>query len=266
MIHIGISPIAFTLGDLSIRWYGVAVAFSIIFILLWLRHFWKKAEINPEFVTGVAVVGIPCGLVISKLFHIIDKLSYYLSYPGELINPAGLTIFGGILGGMLGMWIYCRLRKVSAAPLLDLAAPGVILSQAIGRIGCIVNGCCYGKPTGLPWGFVYTNPESFAPLGTPIHPTQAYELLWDLFVFALLFWILRNRLKLEGSLTMAYLTLYSAGTFGIRFFRGDVAPFVFGLQEGQLIALLVLLVAISFLLLKERPKQRASGQCQSNSS
>lgn len=221
-------------------------------IIGWIRHFWGKMGVTSDFVAGVAVVAVPFGLLVSKLLHVIDKLSYYASHPGEMFNPAGLTIFGAILGGILGMWIYCRLRGVSATPLLDLAAPGVILGQAIGRIGCTINGCCYGKPTTLPWGFVYTHPNSYAPLGIAVHPTQVYELLWDLLVFGLLFYILRGRLRPEGSLIAAYLALYSLGTFGIRFLRGDVAPFVLGLQEAQLVSLVILLAVVPFLLAKVR--------------
>lgn len=230
----------------------MAVAAAILFIIGWIRHFWGKIGVTSDFVAGVAVVAIPCGLLVSKLLHVIDKLSYYASHPGEILNPAGLTIFGAILGGILGMWIYCRLRGVSATPLLDLAAPGVILGQAIGRIGCTINGCCYGKPTTLPWGFVYTHPNSYAPPGIAVHPTQVYELLWDLLVFGLLFYILRGRLRPEGSLIAAYLALYSLGTFGIRFLRGDVTPFVLGLQEAQLVSLAILLAVVPFLLAKVR--------------
>ncbi len=252
MIHVGVNPVALTVGGLSVRWYGVAVTAAIVAIILWIRHFWGKMGVTSDFVAGVAVVAVPFGLLVSKLLHVIDKLSYYASHPGEMLNPAGLTIFGAILGGILGMWIYCRLRGVPAAPLLDLAAPGVILGQAIGRIGCTINGCCYGKPTTLPWGFVYTHPNSYAPLGIAVHPTQVYELLWDLLVFGLLFYILRGRLRPEGSLIAAYLALYSLGTFGIRFLRGDVTPFVLGLQEAQLVSLVILLAVLPFLLAKAR--------------
>lgn len=223
-----------------------------MFIILWICHFWRRIGVTSDFVAGVAVVAVPCGLLISKLLHVIDKLSYYTSHPGEMLNPAGLTIFGAMLGGILGMWIYCRLRGVPAAPLLDLAAPGVILGQAIGRVGCTINGCCYGKPTSLPWGFIYTHPNSYAPLGIAVHPTQVYELLWDLLVFGLLFYILQGRLKPEGSLIISYLSLYSIGTLGIRFLRGDVTPFVLGLQEAQLLSLLILLATVPFLLAKVR--------------
>ncbi len=252
MIHIGIDPVVFTIGSLSIRWYGIIVILAIVTLILWVRHFSKKAGISQEFIIGGALVAIPAGLIVSRLLHIIDKWQYYVSHPGELVGFEGLTIFGAILGAILGVWIYCRLRRVPFAPLADLGAPGIILAQAVGRIGCIINGCCHGIATSLPWGFVYTHPNSYAPLDIAIHPTQVYELLWDLIVFAVLFWVLRGRLKPEGSLLAAYLALYSAGTFGIRFLRGDVTPFVGGLQEAQLIALIILLATGLFLSIRTR--------------
>jgi phosphatidylglycerol:prolipoprotein diacylglycerol transferase len=141
---------------------------------------------------------------------------------------------------------------VSFAPLADVAAPGVILAQAIGRIGCNINGCCYGQPTSLPWAYVYTNPNTAAPLGVAVHPTQLYELLWDLTVFARLFWVFRGHLRPKGSLFAMYLALYSIGAFGIRFLRGDTHPIFDGIHEGQIIALCMLAITVPFLIWKTR--------------
>ena len=199
--------------------------------------------------------------IVSRLIHVIDRWDRYVSDPRAILGFEGLTIFGAILGGLLGAWIYCRLRKLSFAPLADLAAPGIILAQAIGRAGCTINGCCCGEPTSLPWAVFYTYPgsraASCAPLGTPIHPTQLYELLGDLLIFALLFWVFRGRLRPSGSLLALYLVLYSALTFTVRFWRGDTQTFAGPLQEGQLLAIILFVVAGAWLALKARwgPKQ-----------
>jgi phosphatidylglycerol:prolipoprotein diacylglycerol transferase len=161
----------------------------------------------------------------------------------------------------LGSWIYCRLRRLPFASLADLGAPGIILAQAIGRVGCIINGCCYGKETSLPWGFVYTHPDSNALLGTSIHPTHLYELLGDLVIFALLFWVFRGRLRPSGSLLALYLALYSVLTFTVRFWRGDTETFAGPIHEGQLISMIVFLLAVGWLVVnrthwvKRQPEQ-----------
>ena len=248
MIYIGVNPVAFTIGALSIRWYGVMVIIAIVFLTIWSAHFAKKAGYSSDFVFRAALWAIPFGIIGAKVVHVVDSLGYYVTRPGEILNPAGLAIFGAILGGILGLWIYCRVQRRPFAPLADTIAPGIIFAQAIGRVGCTINGCCHGKPTTLPWAVTWTHPNTYAPLGVAIHPTQVYELLWDLLVFAVLWWLLRGRLKSPGSLFAAYLALYSLGSFLIRFLRGDVNNFAGMLNEGQIISLAVFVVATGFLV------------------
>jgi len=248
MIYIGINPVAFTIGSFSLRWYAVMVLLAIVFLVWWSAYFAQKGGYGKDFVLSAALWAIPLGIIGAKLVHVVDSLSYYLAHPTDIADPGGLAIFGAILGGMLGLYIHCRLRRVPFAPFADLAAPGVILAQAIGRVGCTINGCCYGAPSSLPWAVIWTHPNTYAPLGLAVHPTQIYELIWDLLVFAILWWLLRGRLRPSGSLFTAYLALYSLGSFLIRFLRGDVSAFAGIFNEGQVISLLVFVVAASFLV------------------
>lgn len=231
------------------------VALAIVTLVLWVWYFVRKVGITTENVMAAALWAIPMGLIVSRLIHVIDKYDYYFHSPGDILGFEGLAIYGAILGGLLGAWIYCRLRRLSFGPLADLAAPGIILAQAIGRVGCLLNGCCYGKPTSLPWGFIYPRVS-----GEPLHPTQLYELLGDLIIFALLFWVFRGRLRPGGSLLALYLVLYSALTFTVRLWRGDVERFVGPLQEGQLIAILVFLAAAIWLATRTRWGRRQGEQ------
>ena len=253
-ITIGIDPIAFTIGSVEVKWWSIIFIIAVLVIFLWLWRFGKGFGIKPEFVVGIVAVAVPVGLVVSRLVHVVDDLDYYISHPASIIGLEGLTIFGGILGAALGSWIYCRMRGVPFAPLVDMAVPGVILAQAVGRIGCTINGCCGGEPTSLPWGFIYTHPASQVPrdvLGAAIHPTQVYQLLWNLIVFAILFWVLRGRLKPHGSLFVAYLALYSIGALTVRFFRSGTS-FLGPLHEGQLISVLILAVTLPLLIVRTR--------------
>jgi len=244
----------------NIRWYGIMVAASIAFLVLWIWHFARKEGYTTEFVLGGALWAIPMGIIVSRLVHVLDKYDYYFSNPREILGFEGLTIFGAILGGLLGAWIHCRISKASFARLADLAAPGIIVAQAIGRVGCILNGCCCGKETTLPFSFIYTHPASdaisCAPLGTPLHPTQLYELLGDLVIFGLLFWVFRGRLRPSGSLLAVYLFLYSSLTFTVRFWRGDTEPFAGFLQEGQMISLVIMAISFVWLVWRARWQKR----------
>ena len=248
MLHIDVDPVAFTIGSFSLRWYAVMVLLAIAFLVWWSAYFAHKQGYNKDFVLGVALWAMPLGIIGAKLVHVVDDLGYYVAHPAGIASPGGVAIFGAIPGAMLRVCIYCRIHRVSFAPLGDMMAPGIILAQAIGRVGYTINGCCYGAPSLLPWAVSWTHPNTYAPLGIPVHPTQVYELPWDLVVFAILWWLLRGRLKQPGPLFTAYLALYSLGSFLIRFLRGDVSAFAGIFNEGQIISLLVFIVATGFLI------------------
>ena len=251
MITIGINPIAFTLGEISVRWYGVMVALAVVVLILWMVwQIRRGANISYDSLLTVALIAIPSGIIISRLLHIIDLWSFYLANPGLLLGFGGLTIWGAILGATLGIWIYSRFSDFRFGYFMDLVAPGVLLAQVIGRIGCTINGCCYGKATSLPWGVVYTNPDSYAPIGIAVHPTQIYEIIFLLIVFGVLFW-LRKRFQPEGSLFLIYLSLYSMWRLGIGFLR-DGTDFLFGLHQAQVVGIVVLLIVVPILVLRTR--------------
>ena len=245
MITISIDPIAF----LNVRWYGIAVVLAIIVIILWLVWQVRKgAKISYDTVFMAALVGIPSGIVISRLLHVVDLWDYYIKNPGEIIGGSGLTIYGAVLGAALGIWVYSKFSKLRFGYIADLIVPGLILAQVVGRIGCTINGCCYGLPTSLPWGIVYTHPDSLGPLGVAVHPTQVYEIIYLLMIFGVALW-LRGWLKPDGSLFLVYLGLYSAWRIGIDFLR-EGTPFLFSLHQAQVIGIIVLAITISLLALR----------------
>ncbi len=247
MIEIDINPVAF----LNIRWYGIMIALAILVIILWVMWQVRKgARVSYDTVFTAALVGIPSAIVLSRLFHVVDLWEHYSQYPGQIIGGGGLTAYGAILGAALGIWIYSRFSKLQFGYIADLVAPAVILAQAVGRVGCTINGCCYGTPTSLPWGIVYTHPASLAPLGIAVHPTTVYEIIYNLLVFGVLV-KLRGRLKPDGSLFLIYLSLYSLWRLSTDFMRVGT-PFLFGLHQAQVIAIIVLAIAIPLLALRTR--------------
>lgn len=257
-ITIPISPIAFTIGSFSVRWYGIMVALAVLTLILWaLRAVKKGANLSYEEVFNGALVGIPSGIIFARLLHVIDLWEYYSQNPGQIIGGSGLSIYGAVLGTALGIWIYSRFSKVSFGVFADMLAPGIILVQAIGRVGCTLNGCCYGTECSLPWAIVYTHPESFGPLGVPVHPTQIYEIIYNLIAFVVLL-RLRGRFQPDGSLFLIYLTLYSIWRLGIDFIR-EGTPFLFGLHEAQVIAIIVLIITITLLAWRTRWVRNGGG-------
>jgi phosphatidylglycerol:prolipoprotein diacylglycerol transferase len=250
-MEIGINPVAFTIGSVSVRWYGIMVALAVLTLILWaMREVRRGAKLSYDTVLNGALVGIPSGIIFSRLLHVIDLWDYYSQHPGQIIGGSGLTIYGAVLGTALGIWIYSRFSKVSFGYFADVLAPGIILAQAIGRVGCTLNGCCYGVETDFFCAIVYTNPESLGPIGVPVHPTQIYEIVYNLIVFAVLL-KLKGRFQPDGSLFLIYLTFYALWRLGIDFIR-EGTPFLFGLHEAQVISIIVLIITITLMALRTR--------------
>ena len=263
MITISIDPVAFTIGSHEIRWYGILIAIAVGTVVLW-----GYRQIEPLRIKGklpafpdivIAPVGIISGIIGAKLVHVLERWNNYIQNPAEIFNPGGLAIYGGVLGATLGIWIYLKLTHQDKSLkhfgfFIDLVTPGIILAQAIGRIGCTINGCCCGKPAPdwLPWSIVYTHPNSYAnscaPLGTALYPTQPYEIIFCLIGFAVLL-KLRKRFKpLEGSLFLVYLIMYSAWRIAVGYLRTNIQFTSLGLSQAQLISIVVLAISIALLV------------------
>jgi prolipoprotein diacylglyceryl transferase len=244
-IVIDIDPVALRLGGLAVRWYGVAVAGAILVAFyLGLREArWRGLAEDRVYTLGlVALVSAIAG---ARLLHVLDYSTYYSAHPGAIfaIREGGLSIYGGVLGGALGAWLYARWAKVPFLALADAAAPGLLLAHAIGRIGCVINGDAQGATANLPWAFVYVHRDALAPeLGVPGHPYPLYEMLWDLPAFGLLWW-LRTRVQTPGLLFLAYACLYSVGRFALSYVRVETQVGL-GLQQAQVVALVVLLAGL----------------------
>ncbi|MFC2034326.1 prolipoprotein diacylglyceryl transferase [Chloroflexota bacterium] len=247
MIEINIDPIAF----LNVRWYGVMIALGILVIILWVAWQVRKgADITYDTVLTSAIVGIPSGIVVSRLLHVIDRWDYYGQNLNQIVGGSGLTIYGGILGAALGIWVYSKFSNFKFGYMVDLIVPPLLLAQIIGRVGCTINGCCYGTECSLPWGIMYTHPDSLAPIGMVVHPTTVYEIVFLLIVFIVIL-LLRDRLASAGSLFSLYLGLYSLWRLSIDFWR-DGTSFLFGLHQSQVIAIITLAIIIPILVMKTR--------------
>ena len=259
-ITINIDPVIFRVGNFSLRWYSLIIIMAVLAALYFSWREARRLGLKPDAVTNLALWGIPGGIIGSRLVHVIDQLDYYLANPGKIIGGEGQAIYGAILGGALAAWIGSKVHRIPFAKFADLFAPGLIIAQAIGRLANIVNGDAAGKPTGLPWAFTYTNPNTYAPWGVATHPSPVYEIIWDLIVLGIVL-RLRGRLRPDGALFVFYLALYSVGRFFITFTRVNIrSEWFFGLVQAQIIALLVFLVAVPWLVLRAHwVKKETSG-------
>ena len=255
-----LDPIIVQIGPIILRWYGLMIGLGILAgTYVGLREAERRGVPYAE-ALNLATWAVPVALVFARLFHVLDSLPYYFANPIKVfyINEGGLAIFGGLFGGVVAGFVYAKTHGLPIGKLADAAAPGMILGQAIGRIGCFFNGDHQGTPANLPWATMYTNPNTVVPdFGVMRHPTQVYEGLFDIALFGVIWW-LRKRIPFDGVLFWIYASVYSFGRFWISFLRLD-AELVFGLREAQVVGLITFMVGVPIILYIVGRAERSSG-------
>ncbi|MDP2920158.1 MAG: prolipoprotein diacylglyceryl transferase [Dehalococcoidia bacterium] len=245
-------------GGISINLYGLVIVVAVIVGLsITLREAKRKGIVTDE-IWGLAPWMLLAGIIGARLFHVIDRWEEYSQDLGRIfaIQQGGLAIWGALLGGLIAIAGYAQVRHISLRKLLDTFVPGVLAAAIIGRIACIINGDAYGGVTSLPWGFIYLNPASHIPgeyFGVPTQPYPVYEMLINGAILLLVL-KLRRHIATDGVIFFIFLSLYSIGRFALTFLRQET-EFLFGLQQAQVVSLLIFLlagIAIVYLV-KRRP-------------
>ena len=284
-ITIGMNPNILDIGPFLLSWHGfftfIAVATAVFLTARW----GTKEGLIADSILSVAVWGIIGGIIGARVLHIIDFWGlFYQDDPVKVIYvwQGGIAIYGAIWGGFLSSSLYIIIRnsdrflalwqkffrfagEPNKAPLpgighlADIAAPALLIAMAIGRVGDIINGEHFAKFTDLPWGVLYTHPASPGLPRAASHPAVAYELLFDL-ALLLIIWPLRNRLRPHGMLFVLYGALYSTGRFFLSFLRQEFNQYFLGLNEAQIVALLVVMVAIPVLVYKAQFVRPVTGR------
>ncbi len=248
------------LGPLDIHTYGVLVAIGFVVGLAVAARRARREGIDPERVTDLGVWLIVSGMLGGKLFHIIffwNDFIYGWRTEGVRSLREGFVFYGGFIAASLTAVAYARVKRLSFAKLADIFAPSVALGHAFGRMGCFFNGCCYGKPCSLPWAVRFPRPHVMA--GIPVHPTEIYEALGNLVIFAGLSALYRHK-RFDGQIWWLYVLGYGVLRFIVEFFRGDYDTYYFGvLTLGHLIALAMIAVgAVALVLLQRRATVRTA--------
>lgn len=240
-------PVLAQLGTFELRSYGVIVALSF-FLGLWLSaREARRNGLDPALVQDFAFYALLGGIVGARVYYVVfSNPAYFLQKPWEIVAVwhGGISIIGALLGGTLAALWYCRKRQLSFWRFADTLAPGVALGQAAGMIACLLNGDSYGKATDAAWAITYTNPRAMAPLNTPLHPVELYEMAAYLLVF-LLVRQTRRKYRSPGFTFLTYLAGYGAARFVVEFFRGNPAIFAFGVPAAQVFAVALVLAAVA---------------------
>ena len=211
--------VAFTIFGIDVMWYGVLIALGMLIgIALAVREA-KRVGISEDDVLNIAIIAIPVAIICARLYYVIFSWDYYSQNPGEIFNirGGGLAIHGGLIGGILTVFIYANLKKLDFFKTADAVMVGMPLAQAIGRWGNFINGEAHGGPTSLPWGIMVD--------GVKVHPTFLYESIWDFGIFLFIMFYMRKKKTYEGEVIVSYITLYSIGRFFIEGLRTDSLMF-----------------------------------------
>jgi phosphatidylglycerol:prolipoprotein diacylglycerol transferase len=255
------------LGPLYFRFYGILLMLGALAAVYLIRWMMRRDGRDPDLAWDAFMWALVFGIIGARLYHVftpseslramgIDTM-YYLTHPLDILFTwrGGLGMPGAIAGGVLGLYIFTRRRKISFGMMLDYAAPGVALAQAIGRWGNYVNQELYGPPTDLPWG-IFIRPENrlvgYAAFER-FHPLFLYESLWNLALAFFLVWVwrrFRGRL-LSGDLFLLYLVGYPLGRFVLEFLRIDIVR-AFGLNFNQALMLLTAIISALAIILRHR--------------
>ncbi len=237
----------FTIGPLTIHGYGVMIAVGILMAFFVGERMAKKTGMDPNHVDTLIIVCLLTGYLGSKITYVFTVWDQFLANPKAVLGADGWVVYGGILGGILGAWTYCRIKKISFFHYANLLFPSVALAQGFGRIGCFFAGCCYGKETHGALGITFTHSD-YAPNNVKLIPTQLISSAGDFILFYILYKIYMDESTRDETMGW-YLLLYSAGRFVIEFLRGDSARgFIGALSTSQFIGLFLIAAGIIVLI------------------
>jgi phosphatidylglycerol:prolipoprotein diacylglycerol transferase len=253
-------PILVELGPITIRYYGIMyiIAIAVGFWLLTKEARRKNLGLPTESLLDLLLLTIPLAILFARLYYVVFRLDYYGRFPLDIFKvwEGGLAIHGGVLGGAIAVLIFSRWKKVKFWALTDALVPSLILGQAIGRIGNLMNGDAYGTPTTLPWGihFPADSPAGMAYPGLATHPSMIYEMILNLAVFAYL-WAIRKKGYKDGFSTSMYFILYAVARSIVSLTRGD--DLYLGPIKAPHLASAILIVAFGLFIWRARLYKKA---------
>ncbi len=238
-----------TIGPFTVYGYGLMIALGIFFGYFLAEYRARKKKMPYEHIFYITIWCVVGGVIFAKLLFWITEWKEVVVDPLYYVKNVmeGFVVYGGILGGILSGYLYCRIKKLNFLSFFDIFMPSVALAQGFGRIGCFLAGCCYGKETDS-FCAVTFHTSDFAPNGVPLIPTQLYSSVLDFIHCILLIYISRHK-KADGQVAACYLILYSLGRFILEFFRGDFIRGSVGiLSTSQFISVFTGIMGVILLL------------------
>lgn len=242
-----INPVAFTIFGLDVRWYGILIAIGALLAIYTTEKMAKRKNYKNGLYETVAadasIVLLLLGILGARLYYVAFEWDYYSEHLNEVfaIRNGGLAIYGGILAGLIGLAIFCKVKEINFLTLSDCIAPGLALAQSIGRWGNFINGEAHGGVTNVPWAILVD--------GNRVHPTFFYESFVNFILFLFLYFYLSKKQKFEGQVTAIYFMVYGVARFFIEGMRTD-SLYIGAFRVSQLVSIGIfiagLIIYISF--------------------
>ncbi len=249
----------FSVGPFTVHGYGLMIGVGVIVAMLLGEAIAKKRGLNPDTIYSLTLLCAFFGFVSAKLLFCIVEFESLLEDPLSVLASNGFVVYGGIIGGILAAYIYCRVKKLCFIDYFDIVLPCVAVAQGFGRIGCFLAGCCYGRETDSAIGIVFTD-SNFAPNGVKLIPTQLISSAGMFLIAAVLFLYLKRSTR-PGRTGALYLILYSIGRFGVEFLRNDHRGEVGIFSTSQFISVFIVVIGIIvFATRKERVEAQEEGE------
>ncbi|MFH1675040.1 MAG: prolipoprotein diacylglyceryl transferase [Pseudomonadota bacterium] len=239
-------PTLFHIGNFAVHTYGFFIAIGFMLAISLAIREAKRVGEDGEKIIDLALYILIAAIVGSRLLYVAINWGDFRADPLEMLRiwNGGLVFYGGLIGASFVTVWYLRKHQLHVWKTADILAPSIALGQSIGRIGCFFAGCCYGKVCDYWWCVTFTHPESLAPKGIPLHPTQLYSSVNAFLIYLVLIGLRRSK-KFEGELFWVYMLLYAITRSVIEFFRGDHRGTLFGglLSTSQTIGIVMAVVA-----------------------
>ncbi|MFH1874433.1 MAG: prolipoprotein diacylglyceryl transferase [Pseudomonadota bacterium] len=258
-------PILFRIpifGGVTIYTYGFMVALAFLVALFWVSRESKLKGLNPARAMDLCFYVIVSGIVGSRLLHVlISERSRFLENPLIFFKiwEGGLVFYGGLIAAIITAYWYMKKHQLYFWSYADVFTPAISIGHAIGRLGCFMAGCCFGRPLGYDAWFSIIFPaheHGFAPTGIPLYPTQLMEAIGELFIFGMLL-VVRSKKRFEGQLLATYLIAYAILRAFVEYFRGDVVRgFVIDpwFSTSQFISVIMLIIGLAIYVKRWKEK------------
>lgn len=253
------NPVAFYIFGISVRWYGVLIGCGMLLAIILAGYFCKYRDLSYDSLLDIVLISLPIGIIGARLYYVVFQFDEYRDNLINIFNIrlGGLAIHGGIIFGVISAFIIARHKKINFLKFADVAAPSIIIAQAIGRWGNFFNSEAHGGPVSYDFirHFPYFIQQGMHINGVYYQPTFLYESIWDFTVFIILIIILRKSKK-TGIVFFTYLGMYSIGRFFIEGLRTD-SLMLGPLRAAQLVSLCGIMLWIGFLILSRHKKYKS---------